>query len=785
MQEEAMKHYLLFILLLSIHIQAISQTAAISGRVTDEKDMPVEYATVLLQTSDPEFRQEVTLTDTLGQFRFDREAQAAYCLVVQHVAYYSDTLCYATGLLPEKAICLKEKANWLNEVQVAVRVPVMKIKEDAYLYDARLLRERNIVRNAYELLKEIPGISATSGSLSYGSEPVKVVINGEISSMPASQVLRILRSMPASDVQSIELMHHAPAKYNTHGTVINVKLAGGKTSGRSLSGEAGMTYTQNYYPSVGENLSLSFRKGKLRTDFMGYVEYGKGWGKSENQSCHVLDENRYEISETTLYHNRTFSANTRASLSYAFDSVSHLTLSYYMQHSNGRNHIDSETGYEPEDLLVQSRNRGKDHTWLHHVYAQYTNRDFSVGMEYSRYRNPNDQAYADTLLHQSRNKWQKETGQDIRQYSFFAHHGFTLANGMNFSYGINMGHNSSETTNEYSDENDNNHAADSQTCSYGKQTEYTGNAFLETRHRVSKRLFFTVSAKMEYFKSEYTLNAVRTSLWNDWAFFPSGSLTYSPGRRHNFQLNLSSSKRYPTFWAVTPQVTDVSSYSQITGNPELRPCRSYTGRLTYTLNRQYLLSFFVQYTPDYIMQIPHMDEAELKIIHRYENFDYRLRYGAMLSVPFDIGNRFKSRLTLQGYRTREKMDVFYDASFDHTFYAATVRLNNTWKLASQWQLQINATYNSPNRQGVYRLGESYDMDIRLRWNLLKNAALDCQFSNILCRQMPRPLQIRYGNQYQSGRSYEKSSLLLSFSWQFGKHSFNTYKAVDQSRLGRE
>lgn len=779
------KTLLLLVFILGAFTKLSSQTVFIKGKVVDENNNPIEFATVILQSNDYSF-QDVRLTDTLGIFGFDKTNEHDYILIIQHLSYDSDTLHIGKDKEWNETFTLTEKSNKLGEVKIIADQPIVKMKDNAFIYNAQLIQQRKAIINAYEMVKEIPGVTESSKGLSFGEESFKIIINGEISSLSMDQIQSMLKSIPASNIQNIEVMYNAPAKYNTNGVLINVELIKKSHTIAPITGELGASYLQSYYPSSNQDISLSYQKNKLRVDLLTSSGVGKSWGKSIAFTRHTIKEDVNEISEANQYNSKFFNINSRLGLNYAFDSISNFTLAYYFQYNHNRDNSDAETRYITQDnLSLNSSNLNKDNNTLHNIYAQYTRKEFSIGMDYTLYHNPNNQYYFDEKGNTPQSDLHKKSEQDIYKYSVFVNHSLALFKSLKLNYGANIEFNKSDTEIKYlSQVNKEDNPEKDGSNTFGKQTEYNGNVYFETDYTINSKLFASFSAKLEYFKSDYSDNGVRSTLWNDWAFFPNASISYTPNNRHNFQFTFSSNKRYPSFWATTPQVTNLSPYSQIVGNPELSPSRSYTGRLIYSLKHKYLLIGIVQYAPDYFIQIPHMAEDQLMTIYRYENFDYRFRMGLMAVVPFKVGNILSSRLSLQGFRIHEKLSPFYNSSFSNIYFTGTVGLSNVVKLTSNWLFQLDANYNSPNRQGVYRLGTSYDLSARIKWTLNKNTSLILGYNNILCHQMPRPMEVEYGNQYRWSRDYEKSSLLLSFTWRFGKYTDRQYKVVDQGRLSK-
>lgn len=251
----------------------------------------------------------------------------------------------------------------------------------------------------------------------------------------------------------------------------------------------------------------------------------------------------------------------------------------------------------------------------------------------------------------------------------------------------------------------------------------------------------TASLKGEYFRSDYNSNGSKSTLWNDWTFFPNASLSYVFTPQHILQLNVNSDKTYPSYWEITPQITPINSYSVVMGNPALKPYRSYEGQFLYILKQKYTFMVFAQYEPDYFAQLPYQSSTELKNVFRYENMDYNLMAGIGAVIPFRIGEFMNSQFTAQGIRMRQKLDHFNDISFDNSKYLGQFFLNNTFTLSKSrpnLKLDLNGYYITGAVQGIYDLGSVYNVSAGLKWQFANDKAtvlLKCD--NIFRSNLPK------------------------------------------------
>lgn len=103
------------------------------------------------------------------------------------------------------------------------------------------------------------------------------------------------------------------------------------------------------------------------------------------------------------------------------------------------------------------------------------------------------------------------------------------------------------------------------------------------------------------------------------------------------QFNLSSDKIYPSYWAMQNAISYIDGYSEIHGNPLLKPMRKYSSQALYIHKQRYVFAVFFNQTGDYFTQTAYQDPNKLALIYKYINFDYSRQYGMNIMIPFNIG----------------------------------------------------------------------------------------------------------------------------------------------------
>jgi hypothetical protein len=109
----AIKH-ILEIFLLTLSLPLTAQQAFITGKVTDEKDMPV--LGVVISTSDNAFN---TVTTANGDFTIKLDSNKSYTLRFSYIGYETTFETVTTERSKQLNISLKPSTNQLNQVVIS------------------------------------------------------------------------------------------------------------------------------------------------------------------------------------------------------------------------------------------------------------------------------------------------------------------------------------------------------------------------------------------------------------------------------------------------------------------------------------------------------------------------------------------------------------------------------------------------------------------------------------------------------------------------------------------
>lgn len=784
-------YYMMFLLVTGNGMLIAQNT--IHGKVTDTDNIPVDGVAVVLQTLDSVYVDAV-VTDSLGLFNLNRAADQAYRLLFQHLLYepFQQEISQADA----GTIRLTTKDYELDGVVVKAERPKVKVENGTLKYDVPQLMKDKSVSNAFEAVKQLPGIIGGADEIQLlGAGAPRIILNGQLTTMSPDQLITMLKSIPSSRVKNVEVMYNAPAKYNIKGAVINVILDKGSTEGTALQGEAGVDYLQKHFATGKAHANLLYSTSNLTVDFLVNGEKGRYFEGENIMARHTLENSVTEVYQSGRGNGRINSGDMRLGVDYKLKNDDKLSAAYTLGGNNIKKNRVAETSFsvlqdaETSDQRF-SRTTGEDKVTLHNIRVQYDGHTgITAGMDFTHYSSPSFQNFLENRGQETLTDMQNNSKQNISQWALFANHTHTFATGWTLNYGVHGGYTSSKTYIDYLYNKGNGYEPEPDLLENNTQKEYTGNLFAEVSKDFGEHFSATASLKGEYFKSDYNSNGSKSTLWNDWTFFPNASLSYVFTPQHILQLNVNSDKTYPSYWEITPQITPINSYSVVMGNPALKPYRSYEGQFLYILKQKYTFMVFAQYEPDYFAQLPYQSSTELKNVFRYENMDYNLTAGIGAVIPFRIGEFMNSQFTAQGIRMRQKLDHFNDISFDNSKYLGQFFLNNTFTLSKSrpnLKLDLNGYYITGAVQGIYDLGSVYNVSAGLKWLFTNDKAtvlLKCD--NIFRSNIPKKIEINQANQYSRLTKIDDTRCVtVSFIWKFGGYKSKKHDKVDTSRFGK-
>ena len=262
---------------------AVAGTGSLTGTVLDSlSHQPVSYATVvLLPAAPPDKPITGVAADDAGKFSLTKLPAGTYRVRVSYVGYGTRTRAVTVtgGATALGTIQLPSAATALTEAVVVGEKPVVEVRPDRLVYNADQ-DVSNAGGTAQDVLRKAPllAVDGEGNVTMRGSANFKVLVNNKPSPTLARNLAEALKSIPAEQIQSVEVITTPPAKYDGEGTagIINIILKKGTKQG--ANGRVGFSSGNR---NTNFNSALNFRQGKI--NFTSSANAGAWYnpGKSE------------------------------------------------------------------------------------------------------------------------------------------------------------------------------------------------------------------------------------------------------------------------------------------------------------------------------------------------------------------------------------------------------------------------------------------------------------------------------------------------------------------------
>jgi len=242
--------------------------AQVSGRLTTAGGQPIPFANVLLLKGADSSLAKTALTDETGVYRLERIGPGNYFLRLSSVGYqsWSSPVFELTALRPDRDLgvsVLQADTAQLGAVVVRAAKPLFQQQVNGTVVNV----ENSILTkgsSALEVLERSPGVIIDrryNAIALNGKSGVLVMLNGKLLRLSMDQVVALLNSMPADNIEKIELLTSPPANYDADGNagMINIVLKKNRKQGTNGSFTASGGYGYREKASVSLNLSHNTR----------------------------------------------------------------------------------------------------------------------------------------------------------------------------------------------------------------------------------------------------------------------------------------------------------------------------------------------------------------------------------------------------------------------------------------------------------------------------------------------------------------------------------------------
>ena len=733
------------------------------GIIIDEQGQPIAYANIALLSTQDSTLVTGGVSNENGFFVIPCEQQPILARI-SFVGYKTEFVLLDSR--NARNIRLKPETITLNGVKVTGEHIFSKAENGHLTFNMPMLLQVYPADDAYEALTRIPGVVESDGNLTFSGRPVTLIINGKATTLDVDKVIERLKNMPSAMLAKVEVMPSAPAKYHVRGMAINI-VTKDFSGTNQLSGQLMSGWRQSKYGTGYTGGSIIYNKGKLSTDLSYTYTNGVVYGQVEHEANHPLNGQRVAYSDKTRNRSEGLNHDYHIGLDYSISDDHRLSLTYTGQWNSTRS-TNTTTG------TALSTQHSHQHTYLHNVDASYSAPfGLQLGVSYTNYQEPRTQSL-EGELYDIRRDLSVDSRQKVSKWIFTADQSHPLPHDWELMYGVKAqftNNNSFQTTlNEQ-------HQLIADATSYVDYNERILNAYAGFSKQIGQS--FSLDASL-------TAEQYHATKWNEWRCYPQFNAMWNINPKNMLNLSFSSETIYPTYWSTMSSIYYSSAYSEIWGNPDLKPMSKYDINLMWQLNHKYTFTAFAMLEPDYFVQLAYQPSDRMAVVMKETNFDYSNYFGLQASAQFHIGSWLNGNAIATTLYRHDKSNSFFDLPFDRTQLSSILGGTAIVKLSQHHNIQfiLNPFFQSKAIQGVYDIEPMFRIHATLRWTSENGKwSLIAKGTNILNGHASVRSTLAYQDYTMRVWNTNTPNVMLTAIYRIGNFKEKKKKEVDTSRMG--
>ncbi len=794
-------------------------TGKISGSVKDDKGKGLASATVSLLKAKDSTVAKFTASSKNGNYEFVDIKAGQYLVAVTSVGY-SKAVSQAFELGADKTIevspiTLSESAKGMTGVVVTAKRPFIESKLDKTVVNVEA-SPTNAGATALEVLEKSPGVMVNNdGIISLrGKQGVIVMIDGKQTYLSPTDLATMLKNMPASALDQIEIMTNPSARFDASGNsgVINIKTKKGQAGGFNGSIMVGATTSiyrlddrMYYMPRSQNSFNFNYRKNKL--NFFG--NYNPNFSRGRNTMN--IDRKFIEdgvVTGTSDQVTRFKFGNNNHTLKLGLDWYSNkknvfgIVVSGFMFNGNPTPNTLSNTR-KPDGTIeskmisytdndISFKNFTGNLNWKHTFDS--TGKELTADFDHVRYRNVSDMTLG-TDFFNANNQYSSSLllsghlPSNISIYTFKSDYVHPFKNGR-IEAGVKTSFVENDNLVDYQRLIGTKWHADNRSNHF-VYDENINAVYLSANKKIKK---WTLQAGLRY---ENTI-AKGHQVTNDSTFkrnlnslFPSAFISYAVNKNNTVTTSYSRRITRPNYQDLNPFTYFLDSLTYRVGNPYLLPQYTHNMELSYAYKSKYIATLNYNNTTDVISQIFRQRPAEKITFLTAENVAKFRNIGLSITAPIPVKKWWNANLFTNIYNNHYE-GVYEGKPIDVSYTSFMFNLTNSFTLGKGYTAELSGFYRHKGVDQLTIIEPIYQMSIAGQKQVIKGkGTIRLNVRDPFAWQRFRGLN-KYGD--IDMRFYSRPDIrqvTATFSYRFGKNNQqappprrrNSSSQDEQNRVG--
>ena len=716
---------LLIFLLLPFFCLAQS-TFKLKGKIASETT-PLEWADVSILNSEGKI-VDGTTTKQEGTFEITLK-KGSYKINVSLLGFEE----YEKVILLENdidlgTILLKENANNLVEVVVQSKKKTIEQKTDRLVYNLEN-NVTNVGGDALSAINTAPGVVVKNDAINIlGKGTSRVMIDGRMIELAGEELNNFLKSISASDIKNIEIISNPPAKYEAEGNggLINIIMKKGARD--SWKNTITVSYDQNKYGIFTLRDNFFYNKNKFR--FSASVNGKTGYRNIDETLDMYFAEGPTKMDVITKLKEQNVSG--KVALDYDLSEKTSFGFQFLKDKNNpdfdsdiSINKYNTENELQDITLNKSTTNKGSgNQTYNAHLITNLDDlkRKLSFDIDYFNYNSEFDRNFvannytSDMMFIDINQSGRNISNQDIDNWSFKIDMEHPLQV-MNLSYGAKMSFTNSISDVLYYNTITGSPVLDSNQSNRFKYTENNQAIYVNADKKFNEKWNFQLGLRLENTRTNgFSETMSQTTENNYLKLFPTVYASYKKNENNTFSLNYGKRINRPRFDLLNPFRIYINSNSYSEGNPFLKPSFSDNFEFAHSYKEILRTSVFVNLITDgYGVLFTSNPETNTQIVTR-ENYFKNLSYGIGETYSATFADWWQSENSLYFSGAKTEFITAINATPSNSLQV-DFSTNNTFVLGKTTKLQIDFSYTTPFKSGLYEVGYASSFDIGFKQDL--------------------------------------------------------------------
>ncbi|GGH70770.1 TonB-dependent receptor [Filimonas zeae] len=721
----------IFLLLLVLSARQVLQAqvpaGSLSGRVLG-KQHPLEAATVQLLKAKDSSLIKTAVSDKAGVYTIAGVVPGSYLVAVEAVGYekrYSPliTVTKATQQLQVADIQPELAKAALEGVTVTAKKQLIEQKLDKTIVNVDA-SPTNAGLSALDVLEKSPGITVDKdGNISLkGKAGVLVLVDGKPTYLSGTDLVNILKNMPSSNLDQVEIMTNPPARYDAAGNSGVINLRTKKTKITGFNGSVTLGAGMGLRPKSNNSINLNYRTGKVNL-FGNYSHY---WNKNQQDTRitrNFRNQSTEEImsvfTQRTVMKRNNQSHNFKAGVDYYLTSkttIGGVVTGFFNPRVSDNDNVTQITkpGAVQVDSITVADYNDKGHfnnlganVNLRHQFDS-TGREFTADVDYLQYKGENNQYFRNIFYNGGWSKTRADEymngalPSDIRIYSAKADYTHPMKDKSKLEAGVKTSVVKTDNDARYTVQNlaTGNWDTDKGRSNHFVYRENINAAYANYSRPLSKKWSAQLGVRVENTNARgEQLTTGEVFNRNYTQLFPTAYIGYTANGKNQFALSYGRRIQRPDYEDMNPFYYFLDKYTFEKGNPSLRPQFSHNIELNHTWNSFLTSGIGYSQTNDIIMDVLEQVDSITTTYQTKSNIAKTKVYTASISANMPVTKWWKANIYAQANHSRFS-GVVNNGYLEVNGNAFMTNISNQFQIGKTWNLELSGFFRSSAVEGV-------------------------------------------------------------------------------------